>query len=264
MFYTTVEGLQGTIQSLGRSCRYPTLKILVSPEIHELLPFHVPSCFKELWVLRCARRHSQGILLVDGASTYAKVRLDMWQEHRHRHHLTIGHERGVRIKLANVTEFSAWGRSRNNFSDAEKAELRMYASSLSEGSSWKDAKSTLAPIMGIVVGTRKCYASVNGMFVKYAYGFHHLEVGILSAKVGDVATAAGTGLALSVATAVAVYYIPWPALFNWLDKALTCIWDVVSSLWQSFKDWVMKLFSAYTMNQGPGATDGQPRPMGFS
>lgn len=272
MYYTTVEGLQGTIDALGDVRKYPTLNILASREIPELLPFHAPSSFEELKVLRCARRDDQGTLMINGSSTYAKVRLDEWQERkRYGHTLVLGFERGVRIKLSNVANLQNWGRCRDTFSEAETAEVEQKFKELPPSTgSWDNAKGTVAAIMGIVVGggkfcmSLKASGAVGGLCFKYSFGIHSVQIGMAGAKFSAVATAAGSGLVLGMAAAAAVYYIPWGSLLDWLQGALCSIWNVVSSFWQSFKDWVMRLFSSSTTHEGRGAGGGLPRPMRFS
>ncbi|CAK7235301.1 hypothetical protein SEUCBS140593_009239 [Sporothrix eucalyptigena] len=278
IFTFEVNGLQGKIDNAKPSSRYTILNILISREIAELPPFHVPGSFKELRILRCAKANDTGTLMLDGTSTYSQIRLDEWQEMtRPGHKLIIGYERGVRIKLSNVSSLRPWSRSRANLSDQDKGTLRRYFSALASlmpGSTTgppvagstptstslrQKIKSTIAGIMGILVCGSEFSATLNGgtslggMTFKYSFGIHCAEMGLAAGgKTAAVATAAGSALVLGVATATAIYYIPWSDLFEWLGIALTSIWDVVGSLWQRFKDMVMWVYSTCLGGKGDG------------
>jgi len=196
-----------------------------------------------------ANTEAGATLFVDGSSTYNDVRLDKWQAHRHKYHtLVIGHESGVRIKLTDIVNLSNWARCRSNFSESEQAELRQHFGTLSGKSRWDEVKGTVAAIVGIAVGTVKLGVSLSGaaggIYVKYTFGFHALELGAAGAKMTAVVTAAGPAVVLGVTAAAAVYFVPWESLFDWLKRTLFCLWDKICALWQRFKDWVMSLFAS--------------------
>ncbi|KAK2775848.1 hypothetical protein CKAH01_12657 [Colletotrichum kahawae] len=258
MLFTTAQRLQGTIAAIKTTSKRHIFNLLVSPEVHEIW-FHVPSHFSQLKILRCAGEGSKGKLYVNGSSTYNSVRLDKWQAHRHkRHTLLLGHERGVRIRLAEIVNIPHWARCRNQFTESEQAELRQHFTALSGKSRWDDVKGVVSAIVGLVVGTVKLKLAANGavggIYVKYAFGFHALELGAAGAKVAGVATAAGSAIVLGVTAAAAVYFIPWESLMDWLKGALSFLWDKVCAVWERFKDWVMQLFGGHT----------GPRPLEFA
>ncbi|KAJ0271919.1 hypothetical protein COL940_010727 [Colletotrichum noveboracense] len=191
--------------------KHHILNLLVSPEVDEIW-FHVPSHFNQLKVLRCAAE---------------------------------GHERGVRIRLADIANIPNWARCRNQFTESEQAELRQHFD-------------TLSAIVGLAIGTVKlkiaANAAVGGVYVKYAFGFHALELGAAGAKAATVVTAAGPAVVMGVTAAAAVYFIPWESLMDWLKGALSFLWGKVCAVWERFKDWVMHLFGGHT----------GPRPMEFA
>ncbi|KAF9875302.1 hypothetical protein CkaCkLH20_07122 [Colletotrichum karsti] len=247
MAYTTVDRLQQTIDAAELSGKHRVLNLLFSPEIEDVT-FDVPPHFSQLKVLRCADRKNTGKLFVDGSSTYNNVRLDKWQAHRHKNHsLIIGDERGVRIKLNDIVSLPHWARCRSNFDDSEQNELFQQFEKLSDKSGWDNIKGIVSTILGIAVGTVKfgvrLSGGVGGIYVKYTFGLHALELGAAGAKVTAVATAAGSAVVLGVAAGAAVYFIPWESLFAWLKGAFISFWDKIRSLWQKFKGWVMDLFT---------------------
>ncbi|VUC33460.1 unnamed protein product [Clonostachys rosea] len=223
----------------------PILKLLFSGEILET-SFDVPS---QLKVLRCVARGYGGHLLVDGSSTYNGVRLDKWQAHRHKNHtLIIGHKRGLRIVLNDTTSLPNRSQCRSRFNESERSQLDDHFEDMSSKSRWDEVKGTDASIMGIAVESVKLAASfkgaAGGMYFKYAFGFHAVELGMGGAKVATIATAAGGAVALGVDVAAAVYFIPWEGLFDWLKRSFPWRWDKICALWQSFKNWVKRLFSS--------------------
>ncbi|KAF5499046.1 hypothetical protein CGCF413_v007769 [Colletotrichum fructicola] len=180
MLFTTAQGLQDTIAAIKTRSKHHILNLLVSPEVDEIW-FHVPSHFSQLKVLRCAAEGTKGKLYVDGSSTYNNVRLDKWQAHRHkRHTLLLGHRRG--------------------FTESEQAELRQHFDALSGKSRWNDVRAVVSAIVGLAVGTVKpkiaANAAVGGVYVKYAFGFHALEIGAAGAKAATVITAAGPAVVM--------------------------------------------------------------------
>lgn len=267
MLFTTPENLQNTIDSMQPTAKHRTLNLLAGPDIPEIT-FHAPAHFTQLKVLRCARRHDTGTLLVDGSSTYNGVRLDSWQARRHKAHtLVIGYKRGVRIRLSDMVSLPDWARCRSAFSDDEQAELRGHFETLGGGKTtqWEDVKGVVAAIVGIATGTvkfgAKLSAAAGGVYVKYSFGLHALELGAAGAKMTVVATAAGPAIVLGVTAAAAAYFIPWETLFGWLQVALSCIWEKIGALWQKFKDWVVSLFSSQSSE---GLKSGFPGRIGFS
>ncbi|KAF3800065.1 hypothetical protein GCG54_00015443 [Colletotrichum gloeosporioides] len=258
MLFTTAQGLQDTIAAIKTRSKHHILNLLVSPDVDEIW-FHVPSHFDQLKVLRCAAEGTKGKLYVDGSSTYNNVRLDKWQAHRHKHHtLLLGHKRGVRIRLADIANIPNWARCRNQFTQSEQAELRQHFDTLSGKTRWNDVRGVVSAIVGLAVGTVilkiAANAAVGGVYVKYAFGFHALELGAAGAKAATVFTAAGPGVVMGVTAAAAVYFIPWESLMDWLKGALSFLWDKVCAVWERFKDWVMHLFGGHT----------GPRPMEFA
>uniref|UniRef100_L2FT74 Uncharacterized protein n=1 Tax=Colletotrichum fructicola (strain Nara gc5) TaxID=1213859 RepID=L2FT74_COLFN len=229
MLFTTAQGLQDTIAAIKTRSKHHILNLLVSPEVDEIW-FHVPSHFSQLKVLRCAAEGTKGKLYVDGSSTYNNVRLDKWQAHRHkRHTLLLGHRRGVRIRLADIVNIPNWARCRNQFTESEQAELRQHFDALSGKSRWNDVRAVVSAIVGLAVGTVKpkiaANAAVGGVYVKYAFGFHALEIGAAGAKAATVINAAGPAVVMGVTAAAAVYFIPWESLIDWLKGALSFLWD---------------------------------------
>ncbi|KAI8240215.1 hypothetical protein K4K57_002667 [Colletotrichum sp. SAR 10_99] len=228
MLFTTAQGLQDTIAAIKTRSKHHILNLLVSPEVDEIW-FHVPSHFSQLKVLRCAAEGTKGKLYVDGSSTYNNVRLDKWQAHRHkRHTLLLGHKRVVRIRLADIVNIPNWARCRNQFTESEQAELRQHFDTLSGKSRWNDVRAVVSAIVGLAVGTVKlkiaANAAVGGVYVKYAFGFHALEIGAAGAKAATVITAAGPAVVMGVTAAAAVYFVPWESLMDWLKGALSFLW----------------------------------------
>ncbi|KAI8165752.1 hypothetical protein K4K49_010289 [Colletotrichum sp. SAR 10_70] len=247
MLFTTVELLQQTIDAAELSAKHRVLNLLFSPEIEEVT-FDVPPHFSQLKVLRCADRRDHGKLFVDGAATYNNVRLDKWQAHRHKNHtLIIGDERGVRIKLSDIVTLPHWARCRNNFDGAEQNEIFQHFQNLSGKSRWEDVKGIVSSILGLATGAAKLgvrlSGAAGGIYAKYTFGLHALEIGAAGVKVSAVATAAGSAVVLGVAAGAAVYFIPWEGLFEWLKRAFFSFWDKICSLWQRFKGWVVDLFT---------------------
>ncbi|CAI0652101.1 unnamed protein product [Colletotrichum noveboracense] len=240
MLFTTVELLQQTIDAAELSAKHRVLNLLFSPEIEEVT--------FDLKVLRCADRRDHGKLFVDGAATYNNVRLDKWQAHRHKNHtLIIGDERGVRIKLSDIVTLPHWARCRNNFDGAEQNEIFQHFQNLSGKSRWEDVKGIVSSILGLATGAAKLgvrlSGAAGGIYAKYTFGLHALEIGAAGVKVSAVATAAGSAVVLGVAAGAAVYFIPWEGLFEWLKRAFFSFWDKICSLWQRFKGWVVDLFT---------------------
>ncbi|KAJ0353800.1 hypothetical protein COL154_002853 [Colletotrichum chrysophilum] len=258
MLFTTAQGLQDTLAAMKTTSKQHILNLLVSPDVDEIW-FHVPSHFSQLKVLRCAAHGSKGKLYIDGSSTYNSVRLDKWQAHRHkRHTLLLGYARGVRIRVAEIVNMPNWARCRNQFTESEQAELRQHFDALSGKSRWDDIKGVVAAIVGLAVGTVKikiaANAAVGGVYVKYAFGFHALELDAAGARAATIVTAAGPAVVMGVTAAAAVYFIPWESLMDWLRGALSFLWDKVCAVWERFKSWAMQLFGGHT----------GPRPMEFA
>ncbi|KAF4826055.1 hypothetical protein CGCTS75_v009562 [Colletotrichum tropicale] len=202
MLFTTAQGLQDTISAIKTTSKQHILNLLVSTEVDEIW-FHVPSHFRQLKVLRCAAHGSKGKLYIDGSSIYHSVRLDKWQAHRHnRHSLLLGYARGVRIRVAAIVNIPNWARYRNQFTESKQAELRQHFDTLSGKSRWNDVRGVVSAIVGLVVGTMKlkiaANAAVGGVYVKYAFGFHALELGAAGAKAATVITAAGPAVVMGV------------------------------------------------------------------
>ncbi|KAL0930123.1 uncharacterized protein CTRU02_214943 [Colletotrichum truncatum] len=256
MAYTSVALLQQTIDAAELSGKHRVLNLLFSPEIEDVT-FDVPSHFSHLKILRCAAKGDKGRLFVDGSSTYNNVRLDKWQQHRHKNHtLIVGDERGVRIKLNDIVSLPHWARCRSNFDESEQQELFQQFEKLSDKTAWDNIKGVVSTILGIAVGAVKFgvrfNGSAGGIYVKYTFGMHAIELGAAGAKVSAVATAAGSAVVLGVAAAAAVYFIPWDSLFAWLKGAFSSFWDKIRKLWQQFKGWVVELFtkeSEHEVNQ---------------
>ncbi|KAJ3494585.1 hypothetical protein NLG97_g3985 [Lecanicillium saksenae] len=209
MIFTTPEELQDSIDSAEVSDKIRNLKLFFSGLITGI-SFHVPSHFRQLQVLRCVPKRYSGHLLIDGKSTYHETRLDKWQAHRHKHHeLVIGHSRGCRA----------------NFTEEEQEELKSHFQGFQAKpgrTNWNDVKGRVAAILGLAVGSVKFAlgfkAVAGGVYLKYAFGLHSLELGMAGAKVASVATVAGSAVVLGVGVAAAVYFVPWGALFTWLQR----------------------------------------------
>ncbi|KAM7190168.1 hypothetical protein V8F33_009645 [Rhypophila sp. PSN 637] len=260
-YFTTVDGLQATIDNLTLTDSGKTLNLIASPELSQM-SFHVPSHFRQLKVLRCAPPDNQGILFVEGSSTYHKVRLDEWQAHRHkRHRLVIGHERGVRISLGDqlATLHPHWARSRNEYTEVEKDQLRQHFERLpkKEPWDWNEMKGPVSAIMGILLGAAKFTAGVaakgasGGMYVKYSFGLHAFELGVAGTKASVIATAAGSAVVLGVGTMAAIYFIPWDSLFDYMKSALSWLWDKICAIWNRFVQFVRSLSSSQHQSEKP-------------
>ncbi|KAF4814907.1 hypothetical protein CGCSCA5_v007445 [Colletotrichum siamense] len=118
--------------------------------------------------------------------------------------------------------------------ELEQAELRQHFDTLSGKSRWNDVRAVVSAIVGLAVGTVKlkiaANAAVGGVYVKYAFGFHALEIGAAGAKAATVITAAGPAVVMGVTVAAAVYFIPWESLMDWLMGALSFLWDKVCAV----------------------------------
>jgi hypothetical protein len=149
--------------------------------------------------------------------------------------------------LSDIAKLRNWSRCRSNFSGKEQEELRQHFETLSSRSRWDDVKGTVAAVVGIAVGTTQfsgaMSGAVGGIYAKYTFGLHALEIGAAGAKLTTVATAAGSAVVLRVAAAAAVYFIPWEGLWYWLESAFSWLWDMICQLWDRFKSCFMSLFS---------------------
>jgi hypothetical protein len=241
------------------------LNLLVSTEIHDIF-FDVPSHFRKLKVLRCASKSDDGILHIDGLSTFNNVRVDQWQADQHKdHRFIVGYQKGVRIRLADVSNFDTWNRTRNNFTDAERDELYHRFRDMASTSRWDEIKGSVASIMGIAIGAGSLALNMSGaaggLYVKYAFGFHALELGVGGLAVKTVATAAGSAVVLGVSAGLAIYFIPWEGLFQWLRKAFSWLWQKICHLWEKFTSWVKTFFMSMASEK---SRDGPLRPMPFT
>ncbi|KAK0627325.1 hypothetical protein B0T14DRAFT_421158 [Immersiella caudata] len=275
-YFTTAERLQETIEDIsntvsGKKKRRPVLNLLVSPDLDET-SFHVPSKFRQLRVLRCVPHRDGRYLLIDGSSTYNNVRLDTWQAHRHtQHELVIGHERGVRIKLSNLSR--NWSAKRSEFSMDEKEEIRRYFDHLPrQGDTgswrWEDVKKPVATIVGLVVGGARFSLAIKGaaggFYTKFAFGKFAFELGAAGAELSVVATAAGGAIVLGAAAGAAIYYIPWNVFFGWLKGAVSWLWDTICHIWERFTGWVRSLFVSGELHEKDSNREGPFRPMSFA
>ncbi|OTA98948.1 hypothetical protein M426DRAFT_325553 [Hypoxylon sp. CI-4A] len=267
VYITPAEGLQETIDSVKLSSKRPTLNLLASAGVPEIC-FHVPSHFEKLKVLRCAPKNDGGSLLIDGSSTYHSIRVSRWEANRHKEHtLIVGHQRGVRIKLATVAPDTSWTRitrPHEEYSPTEQDELLQLFQKLSGDIGFSEIKTVIATIMGLVVGPKEfnmgMKAAADGIHVKYAFGVRAAQLGMAGAKIHSIATAAGPAIILGVSAAALVYFIPWEVVFEYLKIGLSWIWDKICKLWEKFKSWVRQVFV------GPPGTaqSPMPKPMAFS
>ncbi|KAM7186440.1 hypothetical protein V8F33_011833 [Rhypophila sp. PSN 637] len=270
IYLTTADSLQAAIDNLTLTDKVKTLNLIASPELLQL-SFHVPSHFRELKVLRCASPGNQGVLLIDGSSTYHNVRLDEWQAHRHkRHRLVIGHERGVRISLGGqlATLHPHWSRARNEYTEVEKAQLRQQFERLPEKGpwDWNRVKGPVSVIMGIIMGAAKFTAGIaakgaaGGMYVKYSFGLHAFELGVAGMKASVIATAAGSAVVVGVATMAAIYFIPWDSLFDYMKSAMSWLWDKICCIWSRFVGFVRSLWSSQDQSEKSTTAHGPSNP----
>lgn len=266
MTVTTAALLQHEIHKAVQQGHIRALTIVASGEV-EHLAFHVLSRIARLRLHRCGfGANAQDDLLVNGASTFRRVRLDEWEgvdDRKRRGEIWV--HPGVAIAADPARP--AWARIRAAFagSDADKESLRRGLSFM-EGTRmdgegwWKKWRGPLAGIFGVLAGgagfAGAVTAAAGGAYVNFAWGSLSLKAG---AAVGTVTGAAcGGAVLLGAGTAAAVYFIPWESVFGVLKSALSWLWAKVVSLWDRFTSW----WSAYWSRGGQsGRRGGVPGPM---
>lgn len=274
--FTTAENLQKTIDGITSPSSRHVLNILVSTRVQEIL-FHVPSHYTTLKVLRCILDHDGGSLIIDGSSTYNNIRLDNWQARQRNHHtLVIGVEGGVRVRLNHLPQ--NWTRRRRDLSDGEKEALRQEFKRqlISEGkknddddddSTGRDQTRTMvASILGlawgVVISGSKIVVTPHGIDIMFKFGQHLFRAQPSFSRLATIATAAGPATIIGAAALVALYHIPWKAVYDWLKTTFSWLWDDICQFWERFKDGVLRWFGS----QSSEATTKRalPIPMGFS
>lgn len=221
------------------------LSIITSGEI-EHIGFHVASKFEQLKLHHCGfGRNAHEDLLVNGASTFGKVRLDEWEgANPKKRRGEIWLHPGVAIE-ADMTR-ALWARVQQTFtgSDADKEALRSHFNSMEETKMtgdgwWKNWRAPLAAILGVLAGgagfAGAVTASAAGAYVNFAWGSMSLKAG--TAVATATGAACGGAVLLGTGVAAAVYFIPWGRVFNMLRSALSWLWNKVVSLYDRFKSW---------------------------
>jgi hypothetical protein len=260
---TTDDWLQETIATLQDYPQFKNLIILVTAEV-DAISFRVHFRFKTLTILRGG--HRDGQLLINGASTFHKVRLDGWQEKGRKQRLYLGP--GVKIQVS-FSRNSSWANSGNNLSASQRQELRQHLQGMREttmnGKWWHQWKGPIATILALVTGTGKLAiglkAAAGGVYVNFQLGAMTLKVGAAAMKASAIATAAGPAILLGAGVAVAVYFIPWDDVFVWLKDVLSCFLDWISALWASFRSWLGRQMQNNHTDESSGRGS---IPMGFS
>jgi hypothetical protein len=222
------------------------LNLLFAANIRNIT-FNAPSFFAELRVFRYTPKENKQQLLIAGSSTYSNIRLNNWEASRQKKHTCIiGHEGGVRIQVEGLSDLPDWNRARSKLDQRQQSVIEeSFAKIRQANGNWDAIKNPVAAILSLLVGSAKFAAGISatasGFHVKYAFGAHALEIGMAGAKVTAVATAAGPAVVLGIAAATAVYYIPWPSLASFMERALWFMWEKIKDVWSTFLTWVRKL-----------------------
>jgi hypothetical protein len=261
---TTDALLQSVISRVEQLGPFRGLSIIASGEI-EHLAFRVAKKIRQLRLHRCgfgANAHND--LLINGASTFRKVRLDEWEgvDPKKRKGEIWLHP-GVAI--AADPGRATWAGIQRAFrgSDADRDSLRSNFSSMEETKMegrgwWRNWRGPLAAILGTLAGGAWFAGAVTcaaaGAYVNFAWGSLSLKAGAGVATV--TGAACGGAVLLGAGVAAAVYFIPWGGVFNMLKSALSWLWEKVVSLWGRFRSWWTNYRSS-----GRQCGDRMPKPM---
>ena len=162
-------------------------------------------------ILRCAPAVDGGVLFVDGASTYAGIRLDSWQADYRRHRgrrlsssATNGAFPSGLLKVpqdgtSSATEPSSVARSSRSSA--------AHAETINDNNKGIDKKKAAAAAAAAIVGLATTGAKLafsfsgtaSGCYVNFAYGACSVKAGWATATVATVGSAAGSALILGAA-----------------------------------------------------------------
>ncbi|KAH9207415.1 hypothetical protein DL95DRAFT_450347 [Leptodontidium sp. 2 PMI_412] len=249
---TTDDGLRGTIRRLRKYpqyAQYNKLVILASHQI-EFISYKVSGRFHTLVIHRCESHQqaglSSGVLFIDGASTFNRVRMDRWGDVPPTRELKLEGRIAFRVD-ANWSNSGAGFRSNYPLSSSGQRQVATHLSDMEmaykRGEWWQDWKGAIAGILGLVTAGSKFAmgldATAKGMFVQFQWGGMSLKAASASSKLATMATGAGPAVVLGVGVAAAVYFIPWVDMFNWLEEnVFSRFRSWFAALWEHFRSWL--------------------------
>lgn len=258
---TTNRLLPETIKELSAKEDFFHLILMASQHI-EMISFRVRSPqVKALTILRCqtGSQDDSGprMLLIDGASTFSRIRADRWQEEKRKKRFILGEH--VRIKVDKDWIYSTPNLSSDRIGRTNQR-VERYLDRMENankgGDWWNDWKSAIAGIMGLLTGGSKFWmgidAAAKGMMVQFHWGNFGFQAAAGSANFTSAVAAAGpVALGVGVGVAAAVYFIPWPEVFAWLDQNIfSRFWRWIAALCQRFQTWASQQMQFFDQVSG--------------
>lgn len=259
---TTMDGLQHEIRSVRSDPRRCQLVIIVDTAIPEI-GFDVGSNINALKVARCGRSDPYcRSLLIDGSSTFNKLRLDEWEEGLQRRArrtqgrcLFLGPDVDIQIGSGRASSYLGSVETLSSDQrDRAAAHLEQMQNVDLTGSWWKRWKGPVAGLMGILggggafAGLGGFRVTARGMFVSFSHGKTAFSAGYGSLKASGLVIAVGKAALIGGAVGLAVYFMPWEVFFSYTRGLFQRLWGAMKSFWNwlvakwdglldSFKQW---------------------------
>ena len=273
---TTRKRLNQILDKLDSYEEIESVFMLVSRKVHNISFSVRGENITDLKIVRC-NDGQEGNVTINGGSTFGGTRLDQWQVNSERR-LYIG-EHGVQIRVEDPSVIPGWADAHKSPATAAvsdrvkdlKTQLeKTEGASSSTWTEWWDKwNGPAAAAVGIATATTK-YAFdlkgvVGGVAVRHTVSSplfkSTTEVAAFGAKLSSVVTAAGPAVILGVASAAAVYFVPWERFFGWLGDSIKSIFKAFSSLkewflgwWEEFKKWMDDAFNPSRLRQHAGGS----------
>ncbi|KAI1339827.1 hypothetical protein F5Y15DRAFT_382224 [Xylariaceae sp. FL0016] len=231
VFVTTPCWLQRTIDHIEEESPCQKLTLLFSKKIDKI-EFHIEPSVRALRILRCHHsRESRSRVLISGSSTFGSVRLDEWQDRRHRHQLFLGD--GVCINVNMQSEGTPWAAYVTGLSSQQKEQIYGHFLCMKrdngEGPQWNQWKKHMAMVVGLLSGLDRIVypfeVTPTGCFVEYRFGAAAYTP---LSEARTVMSSAGAAYSLGPKVAAPVYFISWNSLMKWVRGGL---WVVCQSYW---------------------------------
>ncbi|KAK7920724.1 hypothetical protein PG985_008746 [Apiospora marii] len=259
---TTIDGLQHEIRSVRSDPRRCQLVILVDTAISEIV-FDVGSNIKALKVARCgSSKHCHRPLLIDGSSTFNKLRMDEWEEGLQRRarrtqerSLFLGPDVCIQIDMSRASSYLGSVETLSpDQRDRAAAHLEQMQNVDLTGSWWKRWKGPVAGLMGILsgggmfAGLGGFRVMARGMYVSFSHGSTTLSAGYGSLKASGLVMAVGGAALVGAGVGLVIYFMPWETFFSYTRDLFQKVWGAVKPFWNwlvakwdglldSFKQW---------------------------